>query len=96
MAQQNYSVTYQLPNGTPLADGSVTVRLNTDAVALGTGGHQITAGKVVKVLLDDTGSATFLIWPNDQLTPAGTVYILEAFSARGESAWSGQVSIATV
>jgi hypothetical protein len=96
MAQQDLTLTFQDPGGNPLAGGYITVRLNTDGCIVGSGGTQVAAGRIVKVTLDSTGSATFLIWPNDQLSPAGTVYIIIAYSATGQLAWRGEMSIATI
>lgn len=93
MAQQEYSISFSLPNGQPLAFGSLTVQLNTDAVVTTTNGPQVIAGRIVRVNLDNTGSVTFPIWPNSQMQPANTVYFLNAYSAQGQLAWSGQISL---
>lgn len=74
--------------GNPLALGYLTWRLNTDAV---TGTNvQVTAGRVLNVPLDSFGNVlgTVAIWPNDQLTPSSTVYIVKAYTAQGQLAWT--------
>jgi hypothetical protein len=83
---------FQLASGQPLAFGSVKIQLNTDAVVLTTNGPQVVSGRVVKVSLDSTGSATPNLWPNSVMTPSNTVYNVTAYSAQGQSAWSGQIS----
>jgi hypothetical protein len=95
MAQRQITGTWQLANGSPLALGYLKVRLSTDAAVLGVGGDQITAGKIVTVNLDSSGtiSGTILFWPNDQLTPTNTVYIIQAFSASGQKCWQSEVMI---
>lgn len=78
--------------GNPLALGYLTVRLNTDAVA--SDGSQVAAGRVVTVPLDDNGlidgAAEF--WPNSQLTPSGTSYIIKAFTAEGQFVWQTETT----
>jgi hypothetical protein len=83
---------FQLPNALPLALGYLKMRLNTDAT---TGVDQIVAGRIVTVPLDANGNVagTVLVWPNDQLTPANTVYVTQAFSASGQLCWSEELSI---
>jgi hypothetical protein len=95
MAQRQITGTWQLANGAPLALGYLKIRLNTDAAVLGIGGDQVTAGTIVTVALDVNGSiaGTVLLWPNDQLTPINTVYIIQAYSASGQKCWYSEVSI---
>lgn len=69
------------------------VRLNTDAAIVGSGGQQVAASRIVTVALDSTGSATLSLWSNTDLSPSGTVYVLSAFSAIGQLAWQGEVTI---
>jgi len=74
---------FQSPSGVPLAFGYVTFRLSTDAVT-GTG-QQVSSERLVIVPLDVNGNVLGTsLWPNDQLNPANTVYILRAYTAAGE------------
>jgi hypothetical protein len=74
---------FQSPSGVPLAFGYVTFRLSTDAVT-GTG-QQVSSERLVTVPLDVNGNVLGTsLWPNDQLNPADTVYILRAYTAAGE------------
>ena len=86
------TVTFQDPSGTPIADGSVTFSLNIDISAAASDGPQIAAGRIVTATLDSSGSATVDLWPND-LISTGSVYFVEAFSAQGEPAWNGQMTV---
>jgi hypothetical protein len=90
--QQYYSVSFFQANGQPLANGYITIQLNTDATVTSTG-PQIVAGRILNIPLDNNGYANFLIWPNSQLSPSNTVYLLRAYSLQGELAWSGQFSL---
>jgi hypothetical protein len=78
--------------GHPLDAGYLTFRLNTDAHA---GAIQVVAGSVVTVPLDSNGSVsgTVYIWPNDQLVPSDTVYIVTAYSAAGQQVWRSEQTI---
>jgi hypothetical protein len=77
---------FQAPNGAPLALGSFTMRLNTDAVV---SSSQLAASRVLNVPLDANGnvSGTVLIWPNDQLNPSTTVYVVKVYTANGQLCW---------
>jgi hypothetical protein len=81
---------FQSASGVPLAGGYVTFRLNTDAVA---GDSQISSGRIVTFPLDVNGNLSGYIWPNDQMTPANTVYFVEAFTAEGQMVWEAQLHI---
>lgn len=76
---------WQDPTGNPLALGYLTFRLNVDAQ----NGVQIARGRLVTVPLDVNGNiaGTVLLWPNDQLTPAGTTYDVRAYATTGQFAW---------
>lgn len=71
--------------GNPLANGYLTFRLTVDAQV----GVQIAQGRLVTVPLDANGNiaGTILLWPNDQLTPAGTTYDVRAYTAAGQFVW---------
>ena len=75
--------------GNPLNGGSVTFRLSTDAVAVGT---QVAAAILTTAVLDASGniSGTVSIWPNDQLTPVDTVYRIVAYTAHGPAVWKSE------
>jgi len=81
---------YQDAAGNPLAGGSVTFRLNTDAMA---GGSQISAGRIVTFTLDANGNLSGYIWPNDQMTPNNTVYFARAYTAEGQLVWEQEFYI---
>jgi hypothetical protein len=89
-ARQIINGGFQAADGSALALGTLKFRLNTDAVT--SGNEQIVAGRIVSVPLDSSGnvSGTVDIWPNDQLTPTDTVYIVTAISARGEISWRSE------
>jgi hypothetical protein len=92
MAQQSVTLTFQDPGGNPLSGGSVTIRLNTDE-SLGTAGGPSVMARSVTTALDGSGTAVVLLWPNDALLPAGSVYFVNAFTALGQPAWSGQMTV---
>jgi hypothetical protein len=80
---------FQDAMGNPLNAGYVTFRLSTDGSASGT---QVSAGIVTKAVLDSSGniSGNVYLWPNDQLVPATTVYIVKVFTASGELCWGSE------
>ncbi|SRR6266851_6179781 len=80
--------------GNPLAFGFLNIRLNTDAT---TGSTQVSAGIITRVPLDAVGnvSGIVVLWPNDQLSPAKTVYVLSAYDFRNQLVWKGELTLAT-
>lgn len=84
---------FQDPMGNPLAAGSITLQLNTDAVT-GTNA-QLAAGRLVSATLGNSGSisGTVNVWPNDQLTPTTTVYIVRVYTSTGQLAWQSEQTI---
>jgi hypothetical protein len=90
MAQVSVTYTFQDPAGEPLALGTATFRLSTDAAI---DSVQIAANKVVSVALNSSGSLTADFWPNDDMTPEGTVYIVKSYAATGQLAWEGELTI---
>lgn len=80
---------FQSALGVPLDGGTLTFQINTDAVT--DTGEQVVAGRLVTADLDENGDivGTVEIWPNDQLTPTDTLYILKAYRADGLFAWKG-------
>lgn len=85
---------FQDPAGNPLAFGSVVLRLQQDISAAFVGGPQVSAGRTIKIPLDQNGEATFEIWPAGSLTPA-TKYFATAYSAQGQPAWKGELTVVT-
>ena len=75
--------------GNPLNAGYVTFRLTTDGMASGT---QVLAGIITKATLDSAGniSGTVSLWPNDQLLPTTTRYIIQAYTNAGELGWNSE------
>lgn len=80
---------FQDSEGNVLNEGYLLFELSQDAQANST--DQICAGRVIKILLDNSGnvqsSPAQSIWPNDALTPAGTFYIVRGYTAQGELVW---------
>jgi hypothetical protein len=91
--QHSYTFLFQAPSGAPLALGSVRFRLNTDASTATAGGVQIAAQRIVTAALDSSGEATVSLWANTDLSPAGTVYVIQAFTAEGELVWQGEATL---
>jgi hypothetical protein len=84
------SYNFQDPSGAPLANGTVTFRLSTDVMA---GSVQLSASRLVKASLDSGGNLAINLWPNNQMTPAGTVYIVKAYTALGQLVWEGELTV---
>jgi len=91
--QQSVTLSFFDPAGNPLAGGSVRLTLNIDISTAVVNGPQIAAQRTTETTLDDEGSGTVDLWPNDVLFPAGSVYFVEAYSAEGQPAWSGQMTV---
>ena len=75
--------------GNVLANGYLTMQLSHDAEeSFGPG--QVVAGYPRRIPLDANGdiAGTVLVWPNDQLSPANTYYIVKAYRRDGISAWA--------
>lgn len=92
-AQQPYIFTFQDPAGNPLAGGRVEFRLNVDISTAASSGSQICAGRTATATLDSNGSCTVSLWPNGTLLPSGSVYVVTAYTALGQLAWSGQMTL---
>ena len=83
MAQQPLPInTFQLPNGAPVANGSITVRLNTDGMV---SGDSINT-KFAPIALDSNGviAGSPVFWPNSEISPIGTYYIVIVYTAAGQ------------
>jgi hypothetical protein len=90
LGPQETTFTFQDPAGNPLADGQLSIRLNTDA---STTDRQIVASRWVDTTLNSDGSATVALWPNGELSPSGTVYLVRVYTARGQLAWDKQLTV---
>jgi hypothetical protein len=70
---------FNLPNGQPVANGSVKIHINKDCTSP-TG----LVGQKIKITVDlDANGVPItgpLFWPNSELTPLDTVYIFEVFN----------------
>jgi hypothetical protein len=86
---------FQDATGNPLNGGNLRLRLNTDAV-VGPTGPQVCANVVTNLVLGATGSVNATgayVWPNDQMSPAGTVYVAIATTAAGAQAWKSEFPV---
>ena len=92
-SQQSVTLTFVDPAGNPLASGRVTLQLSVDISTALSDGPQIDASRIVESTLDDTGSCTLSLWPNNLLFPANSVYFVNAYTAEGQPAWSGQMTV---
>lgn len=82
MAQTALTVnTFQLPNGKPVANGYIRMRLNQ----AGTVGDQLDAS-FVTLNLDSNGEieGSPVFWPNAEISPANTYYIQLVYSTNGQ------------
>lgn len=93
--QQTVVLTFQDPSGNPLANGEVVITLQWDISAGVSGGPSVGAGRTVTASLDATGKASVLLWPNDTTEPSGSSYLVQAYSAAGELAWSDQMTVSS-
>lgn len=91
--KQSVTLTFLDPSNTPLAGGSVVFRLNYDISVMTSGGPQVSAKRAVTVTLDDSGSCTVPLWPNNILFPANSIYFVTAYTAQGQPAWSGELTV---
>jgi hypothetical protein len=91
--QQSVSLTFVDPAGNPVAGGSVRLTINVDISTAAANGPQIAAQRTVTATLDDSGSCTVELWPNDVLFPANSVYFVQAYTIEGQPAWSGQITV---
>jgi hypothetical protein len=83
MARSPLPITnFQTPDGNPVVNGYVLIRLSDDGMA---SGDQIQSN-FTKLLLDSSGNliGTPLFWPNASITPAGSYYIIQVYEANGQ------------
>ena len=87
-ARQIIGGNFQDPSGNPLAYGTLTVRINTDAVF----GTQQIAAKSASTPLDANGNIASILYlfPNSAMSPSTTVYVLRAYSAAGLLVWQSE------
>lgn len=78
---------FQDAEGNVLANGYLMMQLSQDAQTNPSG--EVCSGIAVKVPLDTNGNVagTVLIWPNDQLTPINTYYLVTGYNASGQPVW---------
>lgn len=91
--QQSVSLTFQDAAGNPLAGGSVRITMSVDISTATSGGPQVAAQRTVEATLDSNGSVTVDLWPNNLLSPSGSVYFVNAYASGGQPAWSGQITV---
>ncbi len=74
--------TFQFPNGNPVANGSINVSLNTDGSVNNT---QIQShGDNISLNASGTIVGTPTFWPNSDIFPAGSYYIISVYTASGQ------------
>lgn len=77
------TLTFQYPDGSPVANGYLIVSLDQDALAPGE--LSFSAGRETKVPLDSNGTvANPVTVPSSSLTPSTAQYIIKVFTAQGE------------
>lgn len=83
---------FQSPAGGPLAGGSITFRLSSDATV---SDAQVGAVVLTSATLDSNGSisGTVNLWPNSTLTPNNTVYRIKVYTSQGQLAWTSENTI---
>ena len=84
---------FQDPAGNPLAGGKATFSLSIDISTGASSGPQVAAGRTVTATLDNTGTCFVQLWPNDTLSPPGSVYFVAAYTAQGQPAWRGELTV---
>lgn len=92
---QNVAFSFQDPQGNPLANGKLNIRLVYDASGGVVGGPQVTAGRKIIAQLDGSGSVTVPLWANDYLQPAGSKYKIVAFSYGGAAVYQSEITVSS-
>jgi hypothetical protein len=90
--KQTVVLTFQDPQGNPLAGGRADIQLQQDISAGTSGGPQVCAGQLISVTLDSTGTGVVQLWPTDVMFPAA-VYFVRAFTSLGQPVWQGQMTV---
>jgi hypothetical protein len=77
--------------GNPLANGFLTMQLSHDSQETVDPG-EVVAGYPLRIPLDANGNiaGAVFVWPNDQLTPAGSSYLVNTYRANGTQAGLNQ------
>lgn len=86
MAKQSFPyTTFTDPAGNPLSNGYVQIYIIDDAQS-STG--LLCRGMTLQVSLDGNGVMVSVpqVWPNDELEPDGTYYVLKTYTSVGELA----------
>lgn len=74
---------FQKPDGTLLANGTLVLRLSQDATVSATA--QVVSKAPITITLDASGQApATAVWGNDTLSPSGTVYYVDVFDSVGK------------
>jgi hypothetical protein len=77
------TLTFQFPDGSPVALGYLIVSMDQDATA--PGDLSFSAGRATKIPLDSSGTVTNPVTvPSLSLTPPTAQYIIRAYTAQGE------------
>jgi hypothetical protein len=84
---------YQDPSGAPIAGGTVTFLLSYDLSTATSGGVQVSAGRKVSATLDGNGSCTVTLYRTDILSPAGAVYDVRVYTAKGQPCYNEQITV---
>lgn len=76
--------TFTDAGGNPLSNGYLLIRLSADAQAPDS--SQIASQRVMRVALDANGVITGgpEFWPNSEMNPSSTVYLLSVFRQNGQ------------
>jgi len=74
--------TFQNPDGSPVANGYIKIRLNVDG-SINDGQLQ---SNYVNLPLDSSGviSGSPTFWPNSEISPSGTYYVENVYKANGQ------------
>lgn len=86
MAQVPFPITsFQFPDTEPVANGWIILHLNKDCQLPNNLG-QIAGRAKVRVLLDANGqvSDAFTFWPNEELFPPDSSYVMYVYNKAGE------------
>ena len=71
---------FQYPDGTPVANGSIIIRLSQDGTS---GGVQLPSYFGTRQLDSSGNSGTITLITNASISPAGTYYVYEVYSSAG-------------
>lgn len=78
-----YNGTFQCSNGSPVANGSLELRLSWDSTQTVSPGT-VVAGSPIIISLDSNGNAPkTTIWSNAELIPSGSYYIAKIYDDNG-------------